>query len=111
MPGLRDGTSLVESEIKDVDKLLDVEPSLTPEVVEIAQWVAEYYAAPLGEVMRGALPAGINPSIMQVVTITPEGREALETRSIPPASAGGSRSYDYQILDLPILATAVKQQL
>ena len=83
LPKLREGTSLIESELKEVEELLDVEPSLTAEVVELARWVAEYYAAPLGEVMRAALPAGINTSIMQVVSITENGR------SVPPAVAGG----------------------
>ncbi|MGZ8848604.1 MAG: primosomal protein N' family DNA-binding protein, partial [Pyrinomonadaceae bacterium] len=85
LPALRAGTSLIESEIKNVEKLLDAEPSLTKEVVDIARWVAEYYAAPLGEVMRAALPAGINTSIMQVVSITSPGRETLE--AAPPAAA------------------------
>src|SRR5687767_5045265 len=79
LPKLREGTSLIESELKDVEELLDAEPSLTPEVVELARWVADYYAAPLGEVMRAALPAGINTSIMQVVSITTEGHEAVAT--------------------------------
>ena len=57
---LRTGTSLIESEIKDIQELLDVDPPLTPEVLEITRWVADYYAAPWGEVMRAALPAGIN---------------------------------------------------
>ena len=81
LPKLREGTSLIESELKEVEELLDTEPSLTTEVVELARWVAEYYAAPLGEVMRAALPAGINTSIMQVVLITEKGR------SVPPATA------------------------
>src|SRR5918995_1734196 len=81
LPKLREGTSLIESELKEVEELLDVEPSLTAEVVELARWVAEYYAAPLGEVMRAALPAGINTSIMQVVLITPRGREAMAALS------------------------------
>ena len=93
LQNLRQGTSLIESELKEVEELLDVEPSLTPEVVEVTRWVAEYYGAPLGEVMRAALPAGINTSIMQVVAITATGREALsqpgEMNSEPPASAGG----------------------
>lgn len=82
LPKLREGTSLIESELKEVEELLDFEPSLTPEVVELTRWVAEYYAAALGEVMRAALPAGINTSIMQVVSITEKGR------SVPPEIAG-----------------------
>jgi primosomal protein N' (replication factor Y) len=77
LPGLRSGTSLIESEIKDVQELLDVDPPLTPDVLEITRWVAEYYAAPWGEVMRAALPAGINTTVEQTVLITQRGREEL----------------------------------
>ncbi|MDX6558870.1 MAG: hypothetical protein QOF72_1919, partial [Blastocatellia bacterium] len=77
LPHLRTGTSLVESEIKEVQELLDVDPPLTSEVLEITRWVADYYAAPWGEVMRAALPAGINATVEQTVSITEQGREAL----------------------------------
>src|SRR5438132_416002 len=94
---LREGTSLIESEIKDVQELLDIEPPLTPEILQITRWVADYYATPWGEVMRAALPAGINVTVEQTVSITPAGREVLQSappalavESVPPASAGGS---------------------
>src|SRR5712691_3160396 len=87
LPHLRTGTSLIESEIKDIQELLDVDPPLVPEVLEITRWVADYYAAPWGEVMRAALPAGINAAIEQTVSITPRGREELQSE--PPAVAGG----------------------
>src|SRR5260221_5144470 len=77
LPRLTTGTSLIESEIKDVQELLDVDPPLAPEVLEITRWVADYYAAPWGEVMRAALPAGINVSVEQTVAITHEGRREL----------------------------------
>ncbi len=79
LPHLRSGTSLIESEIKNVQELLDVDPPLTAEVLEITRWVADYYAAPWGEVMRAALPAGINATVEQTVSITARGREALST--------------------------------
>lgn len=77
LPRLRSGTSLIESEIKDVQELLDADPPLTSEVLEITRWVADYYAAPWGEVMRAALPAGINTTVEQTVSITARGRQAL----------------------------------
>src|SRR5580765_2056203 len=49
IPHLRAGTSLIESEIKEVQELLDVDPPLTPEVLELTRWVADYYAAPWGK--------------------------------------------------------------
>src|SRR5690242_6391966 len=90
LPHLRAGTSLIESEIKDVLELLDVGPLLTPSVLEITRWVADYYAAPWGEVLRAALPAGINATVEQIVRITPAGLKelaALETNDQKKARA------------------------
>ena len=86
LPRLRSGTSLVESELKEVEELLDVDPPLTSEVLEITRWVADYYAAPWGEVMRAALPAGINATVEQMVSITAQGREALANLEISSAA-------------------------
>ena len=107
LPRLREGTSLIESEIKEVEELLEVEPSLSPEVIEIARWVSEYYVAPLGEVMRAALPAGINTSIMQVVAITRDGRKAVEAE---PASTNLKRQ-DAKMRALQILAVEGEAEL
>ena len=43
--------------IRDVDALLETEPSLTPDVLELCRWVSDYYVLPLGQVLRTALPA------------------------------------------------------
>ena len=85
LPHLRAGTSLVESELKEVQELLDVDPPLTAEVLEITRWVADYYAAPWGEVMRAALPAGLNASVEQTIAITEKGGQSIED-SDPDAS-------------------------
>jgi primosomal protein N' (replication factor Y) len=45
------------SKIRDVDALLETEPSLAPDVLELCRWVSEYYVLPLGQVLRTALPA------------------------------------------------------
>jgi len=85
-PKLRDGSSLVEPEIKEVQELLDVEPPLTPEVLELTRWVADYYAAPWGEVLRAALPAGINASVEQAISITDKGRKLLTSKPVKEVS-------------------------
>ena len=77
LPRLRTGTSLVESEIKEIQELLDVEPPITPEVLELTRWVADYYFAPWGEVLRAALPAGINATVEQTVSITEKGQREV----------------------------------
>jgi len=58
--------------------LLDAEPLLTPDVLEITRWISDYDAAPWDEVLKAALPAGLNAGVDQVVT--PEGRAAAGHR-------------------------------
>src|SRR5690349_20147484 len=100
LPKLRAGTSLIESELKEVEELLDVEASLTPDVVELTRWLADYYAAPIGEVMRAALPAGINTTIMQIVSITENGRAAIRGASARSVANGSVPSAPADASDL-----------
>ena len=93
---LRAGTSLVESEIKDIQELLDSEPPLTAEVLEITRWVSNYYATPWGEVMRAALPSGMNATVEQIVSITARGVSELRAK----ASAKADRSVKTRALHL-----------
>ena len=52
---------LAEEDLKDANSLVDLEPVCTPEILQLARWVADYYASPLGEVIKATLPPGINP--------------------------------------------------
>ncbi|HEX8136687.1 MAG TPA: primosomal protein N' [Pyrinomonadaceae bacterium] len=70
-------SDLREEDVKEAEELLDAEPLLTPEILEITRWVADYYAAPWGEVLKAALPAGLNATVEQILSITPEGRDEL----------------------------------
>lgn len=56
---------LAELDIKDAQSLVDTEPVCTPEILQLARWVADYYACPLGEVIKAALPPGMTPSTKQ----------------------------------------------
>ena len=46
-------------EIKDLLQLMDTQPILQPEQYQLWQWIADYYMAPIGEVYKAALPAGL----------------------------------------------------
>jgi primosomal protein N' (replication factor Y) len=49
------------SKIKSILAVLDDdEPALLPEIIELCKWAAEYYIAPLGEMLRVALPANMS---------------------------------------------------
>ena len=78
---LPDETSLVESEIKELEELLDPVPLVTRELLEITRWVSEYYAAPWGEVIKAALPPGITAGIELMLSLTVDGRERLNSLS------------------------------
>ena len=74
-------TSLTEAGIKDAQEILDAVPLVTPELLEITRWVADYYLSPWGEVIKAALPPGISPTIEQFLSITDKGRAELTNPS------------------------------
>ena len=60
----------------ELSEVLDDEPALPPELVELCMWVADYYEAPPGEVVRAALPAGSGIEARRVIALT----AAVESR-------------------------------
>ena len=55
------GSAPEGSKIKPIRAVLDDdEPALLPEIIELCRWAAEYYIAPLGEMLRVALPANMS---------------------------------------------------
>jgi primosomal protein N' (replication factor Y) len=71
---LPSATSLQESDIKEAKEILDISPLVTPELIQLTKWVADYYLAPWGEVIKAALPPGISPTIEEFLSITEKGR-------------------------------------
>ena len=71
-----------EAEARAVLRLVDEEPALTPELMKLGQWIAEYYCAPLGETLRGMLPLASDVRAGKVVALTPAGQEAARQLSI-----------------------------
>ena len=59
--------------LKAVVDVLDPEPVLDPQVLELARFAADYYVASLGEMIRSALP-GMKAHLERVVSITEAGR-------------------------------------
>ena len=63
--------------IREVAQVLDPEPALSPALLELGRWLASYYVAPIGEVMRAMLPPAIEVRQQREVQITAAGRNAL----------------------------------
>ena len=58
----------------ELSEVLDEAPSLSLELVELCSWIADYYEAPPGEVIRAALPAGSGVAARTVYALTDAGR-------------------------------------
>jgi primosomal protein N' (replication factor Y) len=46
-------------EVQPIREVLDRAPLLLPDVIELCRWISDYYLAPLGEVLKSALPPNI----------------------------------------------------
>src|SRR5580698_10122757 len=66
-----------EFEIKPVQQVLDDAALLPEELMELAGWIAQYYVAPLGEVLRGMLPLAAEVKRHFVYRIAEPGRKVL----------------------------------
>src|SRR5688500_6498646 len=61
--------------------VLDDQPSLSTELVDLCLWVADYYEAPPGEAIKAALPAGSGIGARRGYVVTDAGRSA---GALPP---------------------------
>ena len=64
-------------EIKPIQQVLDAAPLLPDELMELARWIARYYVAPLGEVLRGMMPLAAEVRRQFTYRITESGRRVL----------------------------------
>ena len=78
------GRSPDDKEIKPILDILDDQPLFTADMIPFFQWIADYYKYPIGEVVKNALPGGLNVNEYTSFTITPMGREALEHERLEP---------------------------
>jgi primosomal protein N' (replication factor Y) len=63
--------------IKPVQQVLDDAPLLSEELMHLAKWIAQYYVAPLGEVLRGMMPLTAEVRRHFVYSISEAGRRVL----------------------------------
>jgi primosomal protein N' (replication factor Y) len=74
----------VETEIKPVLDVLDEEPLFPVSMIPFFRWVAGYYLHPIGEVIKCALPGGLIIYDIDMLTVTPNGMDALEHKTASP---------------------------
>jgi len=98
----------------ELTEVLDDEPALPPELVELCLWTADYYEAPPGEVMRAALPAGSGVAARAVVGLTAAGKElasALPARQRAVLAKLAEKDLPARALPRGVVAALIAQGL
>jgi primosomal protein N' (replication factor Y) len=72
---------------RDIQAVVPGEPAFDEAMVGFCRWVADYYQAPIGEVLRAALPQGEQATAKRAVRLTERGRHALERQGALVADA------------------------
>ena len=87
-----DAKAPVDFEVRYVEAVLDDEPLLSDHLLALAEWMAQYYLAPLGEVLRGMLPLMAEVRRTVYYRITDLGRDVLARSLDGDASRGLGKS-------------------
>ncbi|HTM48674.1 MAG TPA: primosomal protein N' [Bryobacteraceae bacterium] len=63
-------------EAREALRLFDAQPVLGEDLLSLGRWIAAYYCAPLGEVLRGMLPLAAEIRRGKIYSLTDAGRDA-----------------------------------
>jgi len=77
--------------LKPLHDVIDPAPIVSEELLWLCRWIAGYYLAPLGNVLKSAMPQGFSPSSKRIVrpleALTPSALEDLKSRAPKQAEA------------------------
>jgi primosomal protein N' (replication factor Y) len=90
-------------EVKPVQAVLDDAALLPDELMRLAEWIASYYVAPLGEVLRGMLPLNAEIKRVLLYRITEQGRRVLYEGAEKGSSRRSRLSPDEQNREYAVL--------
>jgi len=69
-------------ELKPILDVLDDQSLFPPGMVPFFKWIAEYYKYPIGQVVKNALPGGLNVYDYSLITLTEQGRRAHDSEPL-----------------------------
>jgi primosomal protein N' (replication factor Y) len=75
-----------QKELKPILDVLDEQPLFPAGMIPFFKWIADYYKYPIGEVVKNALPGGLNVYDYLLITITEKGRSAYNKEQLSPVS-------------------------
>ena len=80
-----------EMAAREVLRLIDPEPVIDAELMRLARWIANYYCAPLGEVLRSMLPLGSDVRSGKTFSLTDSGRDAARQLALDAGPEDAAR--------------------
>lgn len=92
-----------EVQTKAVLEVLDSEPVLDPTLMQLGEWISQYYLAPLGEVFRTMLPLGAEIKRAKIYRIADAGFEALHASATHGSSRRSRQEIDAQMVEYSVL--------
>jgi primosomal protein N' (replication factor Y) len=98
---LHDRPSQVKT--KKVLEVLDLVPVLDGQLLKLGKWIADYYLAPIGEVLRTMLPLSAEFKRAIAYRITDEGRMALHLAGMSGSPARSKRTPEQQLVEFRVL--------
>jgi primosomal protein N' (replication factor Y) len=94
---------LDDFEVKPVQQVLDEAALLPDELMKLAEWIASYYVAPLGEVLRGMLPLAAEVKRHFSYRIAEAGRKVLYEGAVKGSSRRSKLSAEEQNREYAVL--------
>lgn len=64
--------------VRPISKLLDSEPALSADLIDLGRWISRYYCTPVGEVFRAMLPLAGETRQTRDVALTDAGSRVLD---------------------------------
>src|SRR5437773_1164535 len=72
--------------LKPLARVVDAEPLLSQAMLRLAEWMADYYLCPLGQVLQAIVPAGVRGKAgtreMTFLSVSPQVREQLDAGAL-----------------------------
>jgi primosomal protein N' (replication factor Y) len=81
-----------ERRLKSVTAVVDARPLLSPAMLRLTRWMADYYLCPWGQVLEAVVPAGVREQAgtrdVTLLSVASEIAHQLANLDLPPKQAG-----------------------
>src|SRR5579871_3771568 len=100
-----------EATAREALRLLDEEPALGPDMIQLGQWISAYYCSPLGETLRAMTPLSGDLRRGRIYKLTPSGRDVARQLHLV-SEEPDAQSQLLRLLDArPLSATTLAQKV